>query len=128
MKKIEDIHKLLKEKEYTKKVRIYFSTKTAGDNFDPYERNYTITALNPQTIRAVVRMLSPEALVWKQYGLSEMGAVEILTDLKYKSWFENALKVEIDSDIYSVFKDGTGTRAIMQERPNDVLRVVLQKR
>lgn len=128
MKKIEAIHDLLRDKELTKKVRIYFSTQTVGDDYDPEEGNYTKTELNPLTVKAIVRTVSPEALVWKQYGLSETGSVEILTDKKYKSWFENAYKIEIDNDIFTVFKDKTGSRAIIQERPNDILRVVLQKR
>lgn len=128
MKKIEVIHELLKDKELTKKIRIYFSVQSVGDDFDPEEGNYTKTALNPITINGIVRSVSPEALVWKQYGLSETGSVEILTDKKYKTWFENCHKIEIDNDIFTVFKDTTGSRAVMQERPNDILRVVLQKR
>ena len=35
------------------------STKTAGDDFDPYEQNYTYTTLNPLTVKAYVSDLSP---------------------------------------------------------------------
>ena len=127
MKKIELIHSLLKDSEYTEKIKLFFSTKSAGEDFDEYEKTYDYTELNPVTIRAIVRMVTPEALVWKQYGLKEMGAIEILTEEKYKKWFENCIKIEYKNDVYTVFKDSAGSRAIIQSRPNDIIRVVLMK-
>ena len=75
-------------KENSTKIYIYFSTATVGDDFDPYEQNYTYTNLNPLVIKGYVRDISPEALVWKQYGLREMGAKEIICDKRYRNWFE----------------------------------------
>ena len=37
MRKIKPILKLLKDKEIISKIQISFSSKTAGDDFDPYE-------------------------------------------------------------------------------------------
>ena len=64
------------------------STKTAGDDFDPFEKNYTYSTLNPKVITGYVRDIQPEALVWKEYGLSQVGAKEVLCDKKYRNWFE----------------------------------------
>jgi hypothetical protein len=128
MKKIREIHNLLKDKTYTEKIKIYFSTKSAGDDYDPYEQNYTLTNLNPKVIRGLVRFISPEALVWKQYGLQEMGAIEIITEKRYKSWFENCAKVEYADDTYTVMKENTGNRVLIQPRANDTIRVILRKR
>lgn len=128
MKKINDIHRLLKNPDYTKKIRLYFSVRVVPDNFDPYEKNYDYTLLNPITVRGLVQMLSPEALVWKSYGLTAIGSVQIITELKYLTWFENCNKVEIDSNTYTVYRESTGSRAIMQERPNNILRVVLERK
>lgn len=127
MKEIEIIHNLLKDSEFSSKIRVYFSTKVAGDDFDTYEKNYTESYLNPVVIRGLVRSVSPEALVWKQYGLAEIGSVEIITDAKYKGWFTKAHKVEIEGDFYTVFKEGTGNRAIIQDRPNKIIRVILKR-
>ena len=103
------------------------SSKAAGDDFDTYEKNYTFTNLNPITIKAYVRELSPEALVYKSYGLHEMGAIEILCDSRFKNAFENCNKVVVDNIVYQVFKEGTGNRTIIQTRPYNIIRVVLSR-
>lgn len=127
-KEIDVIHALLKDADFTEKIRLYFSNKVAGDDFDSYEKNYTLTYLNPVVIRGLVRNVSPEALVWKQYGLSEIGSIEIIVHAKYKTWFTNVAKIEVNGDFYTVFKDGTGGRSIIQDRPNRIIRVILKKR
>jgi len=122
------LNRLLTNKDLTTKIKIYFSTKSIGDDFDPYEANYIYSNLNPLTIKAYVRELSPEALVWKQYGLKEMGAKEIICEEKYAGWFRKASKIEIDNDIYEVYKEGVGNRAIIQKRPYKLIRILLQKK
>jgi len=124
--RIPSILKLIKEN--STKVQLYFSYKEAGDDYDNYEQTYTYYNLNPLTIKGYVRTLSPEALVWKEYGLKEMGAKEIICDERYKTWFERCNKIEIDSDDYEVFREGVGNRAIIQKRPHKLLRIVVQKR
>ena len=110
------------------KIKVYFATKYAGDDFDPYEKNYTNSYLNPKTIQGYVTQISPEKLVWKEYGLQEMGAIEILCDSRYKNWFKICAKVEVGTDEYSVFKVGTGSRVLIQDRPGNLIRVVLEKK
>ena len=83
-----EINKLLTNSNLSTKVQIFFSYTTWGDDADPYENNTTDAKLNPKTIKAYVRDVSPEALVYKQYGLHEVGAKEILCDARYKEWFE----------------------------------------
>lgn len=110
------------------KILIYFSTKTAGEDYDPYEKNYTYTNLNPHTIKGYVTEISPEALKWKEYGLKEMGAKEIICEEKYTGWFKNANKIEIDGDEYEVYRESVGNRAIIQKRPYRLIRLMLQKK
>ncbi len=121
------IKKLINHSSYNTKVRIYFSTKSFGDDYDPYEAKATYTNLNPLTIKAYVREISPEALVWKQYGLQNMGAKELLCEDKYKNYFENCNKLEIAGVDYFVFKEGTGNKTLIIERPNKLLRVIITK-
>jgi hypothetical protein len=127
MKEIAIIHDLLRDIDFTEKIRVYFSTKYADESFDSFEQNYTLTHLNPIVIRGLLRTVSPEALIWKEYGLSEIGSVEIIAHAKYKEWFKKAMKVEINGDFYTVWKDGTGGRSIIQDRPNRIIRVILKK-
>jgi len=128
MRKVPYIRKLLKDKDFATKVLVFFSTKTAEEGFDDYEKNYTYSNLNPLSLYGYVTDISPEALVWKQYGLQEIGAKEILCEAKYKEWFKNANKVTIDGDVYEVYREAAGNRAIIQNRPFQTIRVLLQKK
>jgi len=128
MRKIKDFYNLLKHSNYTTKVKIYFAIPVAGDDYDSYEQNYTYSNLNPITIKAYVSQISPEALVWKQYGLKEIGAVEIITEKRYKNYFEKCNKIEIDDEEYEVFKEAVGNRSIISERPYNLIRVILNKK
>ncbi len=127
MKTNPDLLKILKDKELLTKVYLFFSSKTAGDDFDPYEKNYINSNLNPLVIKAYVREITPEALVWKQYGLHQMGAKEILCEEKYRNWFEKCNKIQIDNITYQVFKEGTGNRTLIAKRPMKMIRVVVSR-
>ena len=128
MKRLRDAQYLIRHTEFSTKIKIFFSTKIAGDAFDPYEENYTHTTLNPQTIRGYVTDISPEALIFKEYGLHNIGAVECLVEDRYENWFENAEKIEINDVTYQVFRHGTGSKSILQKRPFKLLRVILQRK
>lgn len=127
MKKNLDSIGLLKSSEFSTKVYIYMSSKTAGDDFDAYEANYTFTNLNPIIIKAYVREISSEALVYKQYGLHQMGAKEIVCEARFKNMFLNCNKLTISGIEYQVFKEGTGNRAVIQERPNNLIKIVVMR-
>lgn len=127
MRKIKEIQDLISDSEFSTKVLLFFATKSTEADFTPQEGNYVYTNLNPLTIRAYVRDISPEALVWKQYGLSNTGSKEIVTKAKYADWFKNCNKVEIDGDEYAVWKEAAGNRAIIEKRPFNTIRVILQK-
>ena len=110
------------------KISIYFGIRSAGEDFDPREQNYDYTNLPYKTIKGYIQTISPEKLVWKEYGLQEMGAVEVLCEAKYKEWFKMCNRVVIDSEDYSVFKIGNGNRVLIQDRPGNIIRVVLEKK
>ena len=128
MKKINFINNLLKSSDLTTKITIYFSSKSAGDDYDPYEANLVDTNLNPKTIKGYVREISAESLVWRPYGLKEFGAKELICEAKYENWFKIANKIEIDEEEYEVFKEGVGGRAIIQKRPFSLIKITLQKK
>lgn len=110
------------------KVNIYFGVREVGDDFDPESQNFTYTNLNPKCIKAWIYQISAEKLVWKQYGLDQTGAIELLCDSKYKKWFQTCNKIEINNEEYSVFKSAVGNRVLIYDRPNRMVRVVLQKK
>ncbi len=128
MKPLPEIRTLLKNRDFTTKVTIYFSTKTAGSDFDPYEANYTFTDLNPVTIKARVRTLDPEKAFYKQYGLHLSDSKEIICEARFQAYFEKCNKVVIEGNTYQVFKSGTGNNTLISPRPGSLIRVVLTRK
>lgn len=122
------ITRILKNRDFTTKAYVYFSNKTAGDDYDPYEKNWTYSNNNPKVIKGYVTQLSVDSLVWKPYGLKEQGAVEFFCDSRYIAWFEKCNKIEIDGEEFQVFKEGTGGRSIITKRPYNIIRVLLEKK
>lgn len=122
------INKLLENSNLCTKVSVFFSYRSFGDDYDNYENNYTDANLNSKTLKAYVTDISPQALVYKQYGLHEIGAKEILCKDRYRNWFEKCAKITIDGDEYQVFKEAAGNRAIITSRPFKTIRVVVSRR
>ena len=126
-KRNKEISNLLQDPNFTTKIYFYMSTRSVDDSFDPREKNYTYTNLNPIVIRGYIRDVKPEALVWKQYGLSEVGAKEVLCEDKYSNLFRIANKIEIDGDSYQVFRENVGNRVLITKLPFKLIKVVLRK-
>lgn len=121
------ILKTIEDSGLNTKIQIFFSNKTVGEDFDPYEKNYTYTNQNPLTIKAYISDVSPEALVWKQYGLTEIGMKEIICNKKYAQWFRLCNKIKIDGDSYQVYKESVGNRFLITELPLKLIRVLVTK-
>lgn len=109
------------------KIQIFFSTRAVGEDYDPYEKTFTYTNQNPLTIKGYINDLTPEALVWKQYGLAESGMKEIICDKKYANWFRLCNKIKIDTDTYQVYREAVGNRFLISELPLKLIRVIVSK-
>jgi hypothetical protein len=126
MKKLKDIYKTIESQEFNTKIMIYLASKVAGDDYDPVENNLRDSMLSPKSIKGYVRDISPEALVWKQYGLSNIGAKEIICRKSYRILFEKAARIVIEGNDYQVHK-GTGNKMTITERPGQLLRVTVTR-
>jgi len=126
MNQFKEVKKLIRQTGT--KVFIYFGVREAGEEFDPEEMNYDYVNLNATCIKGWVSQISPEKLVWKQYGLVNTGSVELLCDAKYKDWFKYCNKIVINDVEYSVFKSAEGSRVLIYDRAGDLIRVILQKK
>jgi len=126
MKRIPLLHNAIKDSNFSKKIKIYFATKTAGEDFDQYEKNYTKTNLNPITIKGLVTYISPDKSVYKKYGTTQQSFVEVVTEEKYASYFTQANKIEIEGVQYCTFNDKTGSKSAIQTRRNGIVRVILE--
>lgn len=112
-------------KDYERNIKIYFSSQSLGDSFNPRENNYVDSNLNPMIIKGIVTEISPEKLMWKPYGTERGSVVEVLLDAKYKEWIKLASKIEIDSKSYMVYKEATGNNVAIHDRPFQQIRVIL---
>jgi hypothetical protein len=128
MQKKRSIENLITKEKLTTKVKIFFATKSSGDDYDPYEANSTFTNLNPITIKAYVHEITPEQAFYKQYGLHQSGMLEIICDERFRNLFEICNKIEINSIEYQTFKAGTGGRTTITKRPFNTIRVILSRK
>lgn len=110
----------------SKKILVYPATKIGGDDYDPYEDNFTFTNLNPVTINGFVRTILPETAFWKQYGQHIDGAKEIVCEARFKDCFLNANRITIDDIDYQVFKD-SGRKVMISDRPLDTIRIIISR-
>lgn len=127
MKKLREISNILKNNSFTTNVKLYMSTKVSGDAYDSYEKNYTLSNLNPITIKGLVRNISPETAFYKGYGQRLEGAKEIITEKRYVEAFKNCNKIIIDDVTYQVFREGLGNNVSIIERTNDLIRVTVTR-
>jgi hypothetical protein len=120
-----ELQKLIKQ--YGLPVRFIFGTKTKDSSYDEIEYNYTKELKNPNIAKALVRPLDVESLVFRKYGLSMLGSVEIILDKRYLEWVKTCSKVEINGNEYEVYADTVGQYASFHESSYGYITTVLQK-
>jgi len=114
-----EIFRLLKQEEKLTKVLIYCAKETVDD---PYEKTTTKSFLNPITIDALVRDITPESLVWRYFGQILMGSKELICEKKHLNTLKSADKIKIGDNYYKVRKDDSKGWAI-QERQDYIIVV-----
>jgi len=114
--------------EFNTKITLIFSYRTAPEGYDPYEKVEEEHYLNPKTIKGYVNEITPEAQYYKQYGLSNGQAKEIICDSKYYEWFKLCRKVQIDGVDYQVFNLGSASNSTITKRPMSLLRVAVVRK
>jgi len=120
-------------KDYTaEKVTLYFAVETAEEGYDDFEGNTVPSNLNPKTIRGYIHNITPEQLIYKQYGIANAGAIEIVVDEKYYNWFKIANKITVAGIDYLVMREGNaaGTPSnpkgtVVAKRAFKMVRLVL---
>lgn len=126
-KKNQFVLNLIGNSFYSTKIEIYMSTKVMDSTSDTYEKHYIETNLNPHFIKGYVKDIKPSTLVWKPYGLSEIGSKEIICDGKYLDWFKNCSLIKIDSNKFHTFKEAVGNRCLITELPCNMIKVIIRK-
>ena len=115
------IFNLLKNEEKLTKVLIYVAQEVVDD---PYERTKTLTYQQPVAIDALVRDVSPEALVWKYFGQIPMGSKEIICEKRHLNTLKAADRIKIENSYYKTRKDDSKGFNIIER--NDYIICVIE--
>lgn len=118
-----DIWKVLKNDKKLSKVIIFAAQEVIND---PYEKTKDLIFRQSITIDALVRDVSPEALVWKYYGQIPMGSKELICQKKYKLTLLTADRIKVGDTYFKVRKDDSKGFAIL-ERQDYIVCIVEQK-
>lgn len=122
-----DIDNILIEEDQLQTVWLYFSTKSAGDDYDSYEANYTLTNLNPIPVKGYVHQVTAKTAFYKLYGQHVGEAIEFVCDKRFKNPFETCSKVVYNGEEYQVFRQTTGSRVTISDRPSGKIRVTMTR-
>lgn len=87
--------------EQKQKIRVYIGISSDDD---PFEKNKTITMLNPIVVEALVSDLSFTSLQWKIPNINTSKAKELLIKKNKKKLLEMSQKIEIDGTNYEGYK------------------------
>jgi len=118
-----DIFNLLKGEGKLSTLQVYQAREVQDD---PYEKNKSLTFMNPLPIKGLVRQVSFEALHWKYYGQIPVGSIEVIAEKKYLTLFRTADKIKYNERYFKCYKDDSQGFAII-ERPDYVVVVLAKK-
>lgn len=121
---------LFRKRQGTVKVKVFMkSSKSIGTNYDPFRNtNYTKTKQNPIFIQALVRDVSPEKLIYKEMGVSETGAKELVIHSRDVNAIKISERIEIDGENYYIYNDRVGNKLQIFKRSFDYYRVIIFRR
>jgi len=86
-------------KKNSKWINIYQGIETVDD---PFEKNTTVTYINPKSIRALISDLTFAKIKWSMPGVITSRAKIILIEKRYLTLLENSQMIEIKTDNHSV--------------------------
>ena len=126
MRNVPEINRLINDSQYCTKARLYFSSISYADGYDPDEGEVSATTnlLNPITIKGYLIDISNK-VTYRNVGKDIVGAVDFFCKKKYKNYFKKCSLVKINGDSYEVWKDGTGSQVLIVDKPFNLVRVTM---
>jgi hypothetical protein len=118
-----DLFNLLRNEGQLSTLQVYQAKEVQSD---PYEKNKTLTYMNPLPIKALVRQVSFEALHWKYYGNIPVGSIEVIVEKKNKTLLRTADKIKYQDVYFTCYKDESQGFAILERR--DYIVMILAKK
>lgn len=123
MEKRINLFNILREEGKLETLHVYASTEAITD---PYEKTTSTVYMNPLSIKALVRQVSPEALHWKYFGSIPFGSIEIITEKKNKTLFKTADKIKYNEEYYKCWKNDEKGFSFLERQ--DYIIVILTKK
>ena len=88
--------------------------KSKDANFDPdRDTGYVQQNQNPLTVKVLTQTITPNSLVFREMGLTEAGAIQIILADRDVELFKNSEKITIDNSDYYVYKDLVGGKVLI---------------
>ncbi len=106
---------------------VYFpKTKQRSADYDPFrDEGYTYSYQNPIPVKAIVRDATPMSLFYRNIGLVEDDAKEIIIKGDDLNKIKIAEKLLIEGNFYSVYNKALGNRVSIFKRPGNFYRIVV---
>lgn len=96
-----------------RKIALVFlrGAKTKEEDFDPFRNTgFVQQNQNPLPVKVLTKTISPTSLVFKEIGLTEAGAIQIILHDRDVGLIKNSEKVIIENREYYVFNDAVGNK------------------
>lgn len=99
-------------KKHGKKIQVFLRLSSVkGPNFDKFRNTgYTKVIQNPNFIQAMIRTISANSLIYRELGLTESGAVEVIIRNSDVNFIKLSNRIVINSNEYYVYNDAVGNR------------------
>jgi len=99
-------------RKYRKTALVYLkAVKSKGDNFDPFrDTGYDEVSKNPLPVKVLTHTISPTSLVYREMGVTEAGAIQIIVHDRDVTLIQNSDKISIDGKDYYVYSDSVGNK------------------
>lgn len=97
-------------RKYRKIALVYLrGAKTKENNYDPSrDTGYVQQNQNPLPVKILTKVISGNSLVFREMGLTEAGALQIILQDRDVELFKNSEKITLDNINYYVFRDAVG--------------------
>lgn len=99
-------------KKYRKIALVFLrGAKTREEDFDPFRNTgFVQQNQNPLPVKVLTKTVSPNSLVFKEIGLTEAGAIQIILHDRDVELIKNSEKIIIENREYYVFNDAVGNK------------------
>lgn len=97
-------------RQHHKKALVYLrSSKTKVNNFDPLrDTGFVQQKQNPLPVKVLTQTITPSSLIFREMGLTETGAIQIILADRDVELFKNSEKITIDGKDYYIYRDAVG--------------------